>query len=158
MNIVIDIADMKISNNPEDTLITYSLGSCLGVSAYDPNVPIGGILHCMLPLSKTDTIKAKDNPYMFVDTGLSLFLQTLLANGAKKNSLIVKIAGCSNILDEKKLFNIGERNYTIARKIFWKNDILIAKEHIGDSIPRTLILNMGLGKTLLRINREEMEF
>jgi chemotaxis protein CheD len=34
--VVVNIADMKVSENPEDTLITYSLGSCIAVVLYDP--------------------------------------------------------------------------------------------------------------------------
>ena len=61
---------MKLSTNEGDVLVTYSLGSCLGLSLWDPVAHVGGLIHCMLPLSKIDPVKAKTNPYMFTDTGL----------------------------------------------------------------------------------------
>ncbi|EKD26805.1 MAG: hypothetical protein ACD_79C01009G0003 [uncultured bacterium] len=151
-NVVVDIADMKYSNDPNDVVVTYSLGSCLGLSIYDPVTKIGGIIHCMLPLSKIDPRKAQERPFMFTDTGLPLFLQSLLSNGAKKSNLIVKIAGCSRIMDDKQLFNIGERNHTVARKILWKNDILISSEDVGGTCSRTIFLHIDTGKTFLRIS------
>ena len=78
MLITVNISDMKVSSNPEDVLVTYSLGSCVGVTLYDPLQKIGGLIHCMLPLSKVDPERAKEVPYMFVDTGLPLMLQTLI--------------------------------------------------------------------------------
>jgi chemotaxis receptor (MCP) glutamine deamidase CheD len=36
------------------------------------------------------------------------------------------------------------------RKILWKNEIAVAGEDVGGSIPRTLRLHMEDGKTLVR--------
>ena len=49
MNIVVGVADMKISNDPDSVLVTHSLGSCIGVAVYDRAVHAGGLLHFMLP-------------------------------------------------------------------------------------------------------------
>ncbi len=70
-NITVDISDMKIAQNREDVIVTYSLGSCVGLTLYDPVAGIGGMIHCMLPLSKIDPEKARIKPYMFVDTGVA---------------------------------------------------------------------------------------
>ena len=115
--VVVGISEMQISNQPEDLLVTYSLGSCIGVTVYDPVAMIAGMIHCMLPLSKIDPNKAKNSPCMFVDTGIPLLFNTIYEMGAEKKRTIVKIAGCSSLLDEKKLFKIGERNHTVFRKI-----------------------------------------
>ena len=56
--LTVDISDMKVSTNPEEILVTYSLGSCVGVVLYDPVVRVGGMIHCMLPLSRIDPEKA----------------------------------------------------------------------------------------------------
>ena len=36
--VVVGISEMEISNRPEDVLVTYSLGSCIGVAIYDPGL------------------------------------------------------------------------------------------------------------------------
>ena len=54
MNIIVGVSDMKVSNDANASLITYSLGSCIGVVIYDPAVKVGGLLHFMLPDSNLD--------------------------------------------------------------------------------------------------------
>ena len=156
--VVVGISDMKVSRNPEEEIVTYSLGSCLGLAIYDPVTGIGGMIHCMLPLSGSDPAKAKTTPFMYTDTGVILLLQTLFEMGVSKKNLIAKAAGCSKILDEKGLFNIGERNYTVMRKILWKNNILITSESIGGAISRTFTLYMAGGRTTIKTAGVETEF
>ena len=156
--VVVGISDMKISHNPEEEIITYSLGSCLGLVIYDPSTGIGGMIHCMLPLSGSDPVKAKTTPFMYTDTGVVLLLKTLFEMGVSKKSLLVKAAGCSKILDEKGLFNIGERNYTVMRKILWENNILISSESIGGTVSRTLTLYMADGRTTVKTAGVETVF
>lgn len=153
----VDISDLKISDNENDILVTYSLGSCVGVSLYDPVENIGGLIHCMLPLSKVDREKARKNPYMFVDTGLSKMIQEMYDRGAKKKNLVAKLAGGARLLDKKNIFNVGERNIVIVRKVLWKNDILIKGIDVGGAISRTVRLYMETGKTTVRNKGEEKE-
>lgn len=157
MNQIVGIADMKVSNSRDDVLVTYSLGSCVGLSLYDPVTCIGGIIHCMLPLSKIDAAKAQENPMMFTDTGVTAFLQEIFNLGGDRRRLVAKVAGCSSVLDDKGLFKIGERNYTVLKKIMWKNNILIAAEDIGGNISRTLTLFMNTGRTTIRSGGSERE-
>jgi chemotaxis protein CheD len=154
---IVGISEMKISQNQTDILVTYSLGSCVGMSVYDPVAKVGGLIHCMLPLSKIDPVKAKNNPFMFTDTGVPLMLETLFNAGAQKNRLIVKVAGASTLLDEKRLFRIGERNHTVLRKILWKNGILIAAEDVGGTASRTMYLYMASGMTTIKSGGREVE-
>ena len=153
----VDISDMAVSTTLEEVLVTYSLGSCLGLTLYDPVAQVGGMLHCMLPLSKIDKKKAQANPCMFTDTGVQALLQAVFDKGAKRERLIAKVAGGSRLLDEKRMFRIGERNYTVLRKILWKNDILIAAEDIGGTKPRTMYLFIDTGRALVKSRGKEAE-
>ena len=156
-NITIDISDMKLSNNRDDILVTYSLGSCAGLTLYDPVAGVGGMIHCMLPLSKIDPEKAKLKPYMFVDTGVAAMLGELYAMGAQRQNLIAKVAGAGSPLGKEETFRIGQRNYTILRKFLWKNNILIDQEDVGGSKARTLFLYMKDGKTTVKSEGKEVE-
>lgn len=157
MDQVVDIADMQVTDEPRDTLITYSLGSCIGVVIWDPRRHIGGMLHYMLPDSSIARDKAEAKPAMFADSGIPLLFRSAYAFGATKRSLTVKIAGGSQLLDDNGTFNIGKRNYAMLRKIFWKNGILIESEHIGGSISRTLRLDVESGCVTIRTRGEEIE-
>jgi chemotaxis protein CheD len=72
--------------------------------------------------------------------------------GATKKSLIVKVVGGAQILDENGVFNIGKRNYMMLRKIFWKNNVLIAAEHVGGNVNRTVRLELETGRVVLKVS------
>lgn len=152
---VVGISDMKVSNAADEILITYSLGSCLGLVIYDPVAKVAGMLHSMLPLSKIDPQKAKNAPYMFVDTGVPLLFKAAFSLGAEKNRIVVKAIGCSSLMDEKGFFKIGERNFTVLRKILWKNNILIDKQDIGGTSSRTVKISVATGGVMVKSGGSE---
>lgn len=157
MQHIVGISEMVVTSDPEDVIVTYSLGSCVGLSLYDPVTCVGGMIHCMLPLSKSNKEKASEKPCMFVDTGLTALLQGIFDKGAQRDRIIAKVAGGGMLLDSKRMFKIGERNYTVLRKILWKNNILIAGEDVGGTRPRTMFLHMNTGATIIKSRGEEAE-
>ena len=150
---IVGISGIYISTNPNEEIITHSLGSCIGMTAYDPKAKVGGMIHYMLPLSKISPEKAKLKPGMFADTGIPTLLKKILESGASKDRLIVKIAGGAQLMDKNKVFNIGERNYLVLRKLLWKNRILIDKEDVGGSASRTMRLEMDTGRVTIKSGR-----
>jgi chemotaxis protein CheD len=148
---------MIYTDRRDDVLVTYSLGSCIGLTLYDPSIPVGGLIHCMLPLSRIDPVKAAKSPAMFIDSGVTLLIQNLLNMGASKRALVAKVAGAASLLDENGTFNIGERNYVVLRKILWKNDILISAEETGGSIARTVYFHMDSGRVVIKSQGQERE-
>ncbi|RLA93542.1 MAG: chemotaxis protein CheD, partial [Deltaproteobacteria bacterium] len=84
MNIVVGIGDYKVTKEPSVTLITYSLGSCIGVTVYDPAAKVGGMLHFMLPESRINPERAIERPAIFADTGLPLLLKECEKLGADR--------------------------------------------------------------------------
>ena len=152
MKLIVGISDMKVSNKPGDELITYSLGSCIGLAIWDPQVKVGGLLHYMLPESKLDKERAKKKPYMFGDTGIPHLFKAAYELGATKSRLVVKAVGGSQLLDSSGVFNIGKRNYAIMRRLFDKNKVTIAKEDIGGTVNRTIRLDVSTGRVLLKVS------
>lgn len=152
MKKIVGVADMAVSNNPKEDLVTYSLGSCIAVIIYDPTVKVGGMLHYMLPESGIDPEKAKRVPAMFADTGIPLLFKQSYQFGATKKNLLVKVVGGSQIMDENGVFKIGKRNYLALRNIFWKNNVMIVAEHVGGSVNRTVRLEIDTGRVLLKVS------
>ncbi|HEX30387.1 chemotaxis protein CheD [Candidatus Poribacteria bacterium] len=151
MKHIVGVADMKISDRRGDILITYALGSCLGIAIYDPEACVGGLLHVMLPLSTIDPEKATRNPFMFVDTGVpKLFIECYKA-GAKKERLQVKVAGgASSKTEGEDLFQIGRRNFIILRKLLWRNGVLLSSYDVGGTLSRTMSLEIGTGRVTVK--------
>ncbi|NLT66315.1 MAG: chemotaxis protein CheD [Acidobacteria bacterium] len=145
---------MKISSSPDDEIITYALGSCLGITVYDPVARIGAMVHVMLPSSSIDPVKASMNPCMFVDTGVkNLFLASYKA-GAQRSRLIVVGAGgaCANGMEQDDYFQIGKRNVTVLRSLLWKNGIILKNCDFGGNLARTMSLDIATGQVLIKMN------
>lgn len=154
--LTVDISDMRVSNNPNEILVTYSLGSCVGLTLYDAVAGVGGLIHCMLPMAKIDPEKARVRPFMFVDTGVSQLMTTLFEMGAQRKNMVAKVAGAGSPLGREETFRIGQRNYTILRKLLWKNSILIDAEDIGGAKARTMYLYMADGLVTVKSEGKEV--
>ena len=152
MNLIVGVSDMKVSNDLESILVTYSLGSCLGIAIYDQVARVGGLLHFMLPESSLDLEKARKNPFMFADTGIPALFKTAYQLGAKKHRMRVIVAGGAQVLDQKGFFNIGKRNDMAVRKMFHKNDVIIDYRDIGGNVNRTIKLAVKNGDVWIKIS------
>ncbi len=145
---VIGLAEYRVCNRPV-TYVTYALGTCIGVTIYDPIAKVGGMLHVMLPDSATNREKARARPGMFVDTGIPRLFRAAYKLGAKKSRLIVRAAGGNDVRGSKP-FHIGAANVAALRKIFWKNGVLLESHSFGGSVPRTLTMSLTSGSVLMR--------
>lgn len=143
---IVGIGDLIVSREPGDLIVTYSLGSCVGVTAWDSALQVGGMVHCMLPLSKADPERSRQSPGMYVDSGVSTLLEMLFGLGARRKTLAVHAAGGANVIDDEQRFRIGERNHAVLKKILWKNDLLLAGEDCGGNVPRTMKLYVESGR------------
>jgi len=77
--------------------------------------------------------------------------------GGQKTRMIIKAAGCGNPLGKNEMFKIGERNYTVLKKLLWKNNILLASEDVGGALSRTVHFNIATGQTIISSNGQTRE-
>ena len=106
----VGMADLKIAKAP-DSLTTLGLGSCIGLTLYDPVSKIGGLVHYMLPDSTQ--LKNNSNIAKFGDTGIRELHRQVLAAGANQRRLVAKIAGGAKMFEVSGLSsvgNVGDRN------------------------------------------------
>jgi chemotaxis protein CheD len=157
--IVIGVGEQAVSADPDAVLVTYALGSCIGLLIHDPVAHVGGLLHYMLPDSRIDPSKAQNNPSMFADTGIPLLFRRAYEIGALKSRLVVQAAGGAQVLDEQGVFNIGKRNHQALRGILWKAGVMLKAESTGGNRSRTVRLEIGTGRMWCRGPGEpDMEF
>jgi chemotaxis protein CheD len=107
MSHVIGIGDCKVSKDPDETLITHALGSCIAILIHDPVAGVAGLLHFMLPESSIDIEKACKRPFAYADTGIPLLFQTAYQLGALKPRLRVMATGGAQMLDPNGTFING---------------------------------------------------
>ncbi len=148
--IQVGIADYKIARNP-GRLITLGLGSCVGVSLYDPVARVGGLLHVMLPDSTQ--FNNINKPAKFADLGIPLLVKEMHYLGAVVRRLQAKLVGGAQMfsgLDDKMTLNIGLRNTEKSREVLKKLGVPVMSEEVGGNRGRTMILNTVTGEVVIR--------
>ena len=135
--LTVGIADMKILQM-DGELITYALGSCIGICLYDPKLKLAALIHIMLPINRE---AGRKNTMKYADTGIRETLKMLEAKGARRDRMIAKIAGGAKMFEvagNSTLGNIGQRNIESVRLNLRKEGIRILSENVGGSVARTL--------------------
>ena len=150
MIIEVGMADMKISTPPH-TLVTRGLGSCVGITLYDPHKKRGGLAHAMLPCFAM--AKIKTNPFKFVDSVIPLMFEELKKQGCKMEKLEVKLFGGAHMFSSIPMdssFNIGAKNIKTAYELLDKYNISVIAEDTGGNYGRTIFFDLSTGKVKVR--------
>jgi chemotaxis protein CheD len=149
MPITVGIADLNAGKDP-DVIVTYALGSCVGICLYDAGKKIGGLAHIMLPLS-TEATSVSDNKRRYADTGIAELIALMERKGAAKAKMTAKIAGGAQMFSvNSSVFNIGERNVNAVKQTLAKHGIRIIAEATGQNFGRTVFFHTDSGKMEIR--------
>lgn len=125
---IVGFGELRVQRAENDVLTTHALGSCIGVTVYDPKA--GVALHYMLPQpTRAEPVPAGDWG-TYATTGVPHLFK---------------------LLDDTANFQVGRRNHMMLRKLLWKNNITIAAEHIGGNEARTMRLDMRSGWTAIHV-------
>lgn len=146
----VGMADYKVGRAPS-TLISYGLGSCIGISVYDPHSKVGGLLHIML--SDSTQSRANDNPAKFADTGIPLLVKEVIAAGGVHRRLVAKLAGGAQMFAFKNatsIMRVGERNAQVSKEILKRLGIPIVAEDTGGTCGRTVSIDLNNGDYFVR--------
>ena len=155
--ITIGIADMKMAKDT-GMLITYALGSCIGICLYDQRIKLASLIHIMLPLNMEP---GRKNTMKYADTGIRETLKMMEAKGASRARITAKIAGGAKMFEVSggSLGNIGQRNIESVHLNLRREGIQLLIEDVGGSVARTLLFDPGTGLACVRsYGRPEMIF
>ncbi|MGA2143265.1 MAG: chemotaxis protein CheD [Brevinematales bacterium] len=153
--ITVGIGEYKVSNNPNDVLKTYALGSCVAVIIYEKIKHVAGMIHVALPDSTADKNIASKMPGHFADTGLPLLIEEMKKFGLNKADISIKLAGGANVLDTTSLFDIGKRNVIAIKKVLWKSGLGSVAEDIGREMARTVTFYVSTGEVTISNGKNE---
>lgn len=143
--IKVGMADYKIGHNP-NSLISYGLGSCVGIALYDAVNKIGGLAHIMLPDSTQ--ARSAENPAKFANTALPLMLEEMIKIGAVKSRVTAKIAGGAQMFtftNATDVMRVGERNAEAVRSLLKMMGIRMIADDTGGNYGRTVELKLDSG-------------
>lgn len=146
--LTVGIADMKLLQG-SGVLVTYALGSCIGLCFHDPRLRLGALLHIMLPLNME---AGRTHPLKYADTGIKETLRQMEARGASRSRITAKIAGGAKMFEVSGagLGNIGQRNIESVHTILKRENIHLLAEDVGGTVARTLLFDVGSGQGCIR--------
>ena len=146
--ITVGIADMKMAKG-SGMLITYALGSCIGICLYDQKIKLAALIHIMLPLNMEP---GRKNTMKYADTGIRETLKMMEAKGASRSRITAKIAGGAKMFEVSggNLGNIGQRNIESVHTILKQEGLRLIAEDVGGKVARTLLFDVASGQGCIR--------
>ena len=154
----IGLGEQAISRNPEDVLVAYGLGSCVGVVMTDPGSRISGLLHAVLPRPADGLANGGTTSSKYVEGGIEGLITAMVKEGASKNRLIVRIVGGANMLMSSGLtrsFDIGTRNIEAAQSTLDRLKMPITVAEVGGHIGRTVRVYVAENRVTVRVIGEK---
>lgn len=146
------MGELSVTRDPAVVLASYGLGSCIGVSVYDPVAKVGGLAHVMLPSSKEVACQGLGN--RFADVAVPALVEKALQMGAVKKRLVCRLAGGARMLlgaNASDGFKIGERNIEAVGEALKRCGITPAAEDTGGLKGRTLRLYVDTGRVIVKV-------
>lgn len=131
--VTIGLAEMKVIRPPQ-SIVTYGLGSCIGLVLYDKVTKIAGMVHIVLPNYNKDMPNV--NIAKCADTAVAALLTSMLKEGAKRASIIAKMAGGAHMFKtaNNPLLMVGEKNVMVTKQMLKKLAIpLVAEDVLGNN-------------------------
>lgn len=147
----VGIGQLAVSKDPLEVLVAYGLGSCIGVSVWDPQARVGGLVHVLLPDSEGRRPDTRE-PARFADTGIDALIQRITEAGGIPRRLVVKMAGGAAVLGpaNAEKFKIGERNAEAVHERLKRHGLRPVATDTGGMKGRTLEMHPATGKTYVR--------
>jgi chemotaxis protein CheD len=155
---IVGVADFKVSNDANAIITTYALGSCLGITFYEPNRKIGAMLHAMLPSSTLHAGRKDLRLPMFIDTGVREVLKELHKFGIAPHTLECKAFGAAQVLNADKYFRIGEKNVTAFQEMSTRLGMNVSLWEVGGQLNRTIRFHLMTGQVSLKLPNKEPYF
>ena len=156
----VGMGEIQVSKSQGTYLAAPGLGSCIGVTVYDPKVKVAGMVHVVLPDSSNSN-KEITSPGKYADTAIPELLDKVTKLGAIKSNLIVKISGGAQMFNLEKggnILNIGMRNNIAVKAALSKEGLILKAADVGGNKGRTVKLEVSTGRVSVRIiGQQEIE-
>lgn len=149
--IKVGMADLNIAEGGA-VLKTTGLGSCVGLTLFDPYLKLGGMAHIMLPTSDIAR-EGQLNIAKYADTAIPELILRMKNKGASKSRLVAKMAGGAQMfafMGGTDTIRIGPRNVEATRQALEYFSIPLLSEDTGGNYGRTVELNSQTGVFSIR--------
>ena len=147
----VGMADLNVAEGGA-TLKTTGLGSCVGLTLFDPKQLVAGMAHIMLPSSDIAR-EGQLNIAKYADTAIPELLKQLLRLGADRRRLVAKLAGGAQMFafsGTGDSLRIGPRNVESTKLALESLDIPVVAEDTGGNYGRTIEFDSRSGVLSIR--------
>jgi chemotaxis protein CheD len=151
VKVSVGIGQLAVTRDPNDVLVAYGLGSCIGIAVFDPDARLAAMAHVLLPLADGKPFEAKE-PARYADRAIPALLEALKAAGSRGGRLVVKVAGGASVLGKANAekFKIVERNAEAVKEQLRRCGLRVAAADLGGEKGRTLELHAASGTVYVR--------
>ncbi|OPA77617.1 chemotaxis protein CheD [Paenibacillus selenitireducens] len=142
----VGMADLNVVQG-SGIIRTTGLGSCVGLTLYDPAAHIVGMAHVMLPSSETAR-EGQLNLMKYADTAIPMLLEKIDRLGGIRRRLVAKMAGGAQMFAFNSMsdtMRIGPRNVENCKEMLKQFSIPLLAEDTGGNYGRTVEMNCQTG-------------
>ncbi|HEY8530890.1 MAG TPA: chemotaxis protein CheD [Limnochorda sp.] len=136
-------------------LVTYGLGSCVGLCVYDPLRRVGGLAHIFLPWGDTDR---EGQPALYANKGVERLVRAVAELGGDLRRLQAKMVGGARLFAHSDTLNIGERNVGAVRAELQRLMIPLAGEEVGGNRGRSVLFDLSSGRLRITSGGREIRW
>lgn len=146
----VEAGDCRFTSESACRLVTYGVGSDVVVTAHAPTVGLSALLRFVYPDSRVDPGQAKENPWLFADTGVALLLSTLRKCGAANQDIHIQAIGGANVVEGENFEMNGRSNHLAVRKALWAEGVLLKSHDLGGETMRTVWFDPATDRLMVR--------
>ncbi|MDG4475305.1 chemotaxis protein CheD [Thiovibrio frasassiensis] len=150
---VVGIGGWAVSNNREDILRTYALGSCVALILHHPMSRTMGLVHIVLPDPLCHVGKKHGKGY-YASSAVPMLQREVCAaaglSSSDSSGIIAKLVGGAAVIKIKNPFHFGERILREILQTLHRLHIPVVKQDTGGSISRTVSLYIESGDVLVK--------
>lgn len=135
----IGIGELAVSNAP--VILRTMVGSCVGITLYDPLRKVGGMAHIVHPESNGRL----DQPGKYADTAIPKLIRDLTRLGGEQRRLVAKYAGGAKMLKAFSSNPIGDLNVEMIERILAQLGLPVLGKDCGGKHGRRLAMDLTRG-------------
>ncbi len=147
----VDAGAVQLCRKP--AILRTVLGSCVGVTFWDPRLAVGALCHAALPRRPREwpSDDAFPGGFRYVDVCIRYLVRQFDRLGSHRDKVEVKLFGGADVLTVTRFTEtVGKQNRDAAWEVLSQCGLVPAAWDLGGSRGRVISFHTGTGDVLLR--------
>ena len=140
----LDIGGVHASGS--GTIVRTTLGSCVAACVYDPEARVGGMNHFLLP----HPTEGGRIPTSFGVHAMDELLQAVLSLGARRDRVLAKVFGASEIFPTSGAEHVARLNAEFALGYLERKGVRVVAKKLGGPSPLSVRFDTATGRATVK--------